>query len=104
MWFIYFNYSVKDIFGEALGNFYTIGVLYSISLSLFSVIALVSYYNNEDKTSLLAVIIAMSFVLADIFMGINIFLTPAKVYEILNVIFQIGGYYFLYLFGKRLHI
>lgn len=102
LWFIYFNYSVKDIFGESLGGFYTIGILYSISFSLFSIMAIVAYYNNsESKLSFYAVMIAMTFVIADILMGVNLFFSPHQLYEILNVLLQIVGYYFIYLFGVK---
>lgn len=102
LWFVYFNYSVKGIFGESLGGFYAIGILYSISFSLFSIMAIVAYYNNsENKLSFYAVMIAMSFVIADILMGVNLFFSPHQLYEILNVLLQIVGYYYIYLFGIK---
>lgn len=101
VWFLYYNYCAKDIFGEALGNLYTIAILYSISLVLFLILSIVCYYNNDNRMTLYTVLIALSFLIEDTLMSMNIYLTPSRYYEIFNVVFQISAYYFIYMFGLR---
>lgn len=101
LWFLYYNYCAKGIFGEALGDLYFTTILYSISLGLFLIMSIVSYYNKDNRLTLYTVFIAVSFLIADILMGLNIYVNPSRDYEIFNVVFQITGYYFIYMFGLK---
>ena len=101
LWFLYYHYCVEDMFGVVLGNLYYIVLLYSIALGLFLIMSIVSYYNAENRLTLYTVFIAISFLIADTLMGLYIYIAPLLSYEILNVVFQITGYYFIYMFGLK---
>lgn len=101
LWFLYYNYCARDIFGEALGDLYFTAILYSISLGLFLIISIVSYYNNDSRLTLYTVFIAVSFLIADTLMGMHIYVNPSGNYDVFNVAFQITGYYFIYMFGLK---
>lgn len=101
VWFLYYNYCARDIFGEALGNLYSIAILYSVSIGLFLILSIVCYYNNDNRITLYTVLMALSFLIGDTLMGMNIYFTPSRYYEIFNGVFQISAYYFIYMFGLR---
>lgn len=95
LWFVYYNYSLKDIFGKQLGDIYIPVLLHSIVLSIFTVMALVSYFNRESKETLHPVIISLSFVIVDVIIGVNKYVIDFRFFEITGILAQIIGYYFL---------
>ncbi|MCM5662767.1 lysoplasmalogenase family protein [Galbibacter mesophilus] len=95
LWFIYFNYSIKDIFGEQMGDLYPFIIVYSIVLSSFTIIALVNYFNNEQKINLYPVLISVSFLLADIMTAIHNFIVPLFFYTVTVVVLKVICYFFL---------
>ncbi|TRZ41069.1 lysoplasmalogenase family protein [Robertkochia solimangrovi] len=101
LWFIYYNYSIKDIFGKDLGDNYIYVLLYSIVLSAFMIISLMGYFNDENKMSLFAVIIALSFVVGDIMMGLYAYITPLRFFELTYATAGVVGYFFIMRFNNE---
>lgn len=95
LWFVYYNYSIKDIFGEQLGNLLIPVILYSIVLSLFTIISLMSFFNKENNQTLFALIIAVTFLVGDVIHGVNQYFIQHWFFELVNIVAQIFGYYFL---------
>ncbi|MCQ0110842.1 lysoplasmalogenase family protein [Zhouia amylolytica] len=95
LWFIYYNYSIKDIFGDQLGDLLTPVMFYSIILSAFTVVSIMSYFNKENKMTMYTLIIAMTFLVGDVINGINMYFSHNSFFELTNVIAQVIAYYFL---------
>ncbi|WP_220399463.1 lysoplasmalogenase family protein [Galbibacter sp. BG1] len=103
LWFIYFNYSIKDIFGEQMGDLYPYIIIYSIVLSAFTIISLVNYFNNEQKVNLYPVMVSVSFLIADIMTAIHNFIVPLFFYSVTAVLLKVVCYFFLLRFIKAFH-
>lgn len=95
LWLIYFNYSIKDIFGSQMGENYTFVLMYSILLSAFLIIALIKFFNDEQKVYLFTVIIALCFVGCDIMLGLYQYVAPARIFEISYALGSAAGHFFL---------
>lgn len=95
LWFVYYNYSLKDIFGDQLGGLYLPVLVYSITLSVFTIMSLVSYFNRDSKETLYPVLVSLSFLIANVLLGINEYVTKLKIFEITTILVQIVGYYFI---------
>ncbi|WP_224490760.1 lysoplasmalogenase family protein [Robertkochia flava] len=95
LWFIYFNYSIKDIFGSQMGDNYPYIMAYSIILSSFMIVALLKFFNDERKEYLFTLIVGVSFVGGDIMMGLYDYVTPARIFEVSHSIATVAAYFFL---------
>ncbi|WP_417445042.1 lysoplasmalogenase family protein [Joostella sp.] len=95
LWFIYFNYSIKDIFGEQMGDLYPFIIIYSIVLSAFTIISLVNFFNDESKINLYPVIISVCFLIGDIMMAIDNYIVKLFFFDITIVVVKVISYYFL---------
>ncbi|WP_224482616.1 hypothetical protein [Robertkochia aurantiaca] len=95
LWFVYFIYSIKDIFGNQMGKLYPYVMGYSIILSLFMIVTLVSFFNKETKIKLFAVIIALSFVVGDIMIGFYNYLEADFLFKFVNAVATVAAYFFL---------
>ncbi|MCX2680041.1 lysoplasmalogenase family protein [Galbibacter sp. EGI 63066] len=95
LWFVYFNYSIKDIFGDQMGDLYSFVIVYSVVLSTFTILSLVNYFNNEIKVNLYPIIIALCFLVRDIIMAINSYITDLIFFSATMVVAKVVGYYFL---------
>lgn len=95
LWFVYFNYSIKDIFGAQMGEHYFETMAYSIILSAFMIVALIKYFNDEQKVYLFTVIIALCIVGGDVVSGLHDYLAKLRVFEISFAIATAAGYFFL---------
>jgi hypothetical protein len=95
LWLIYFNYSIKDIFGAKMGESYPYIMAYAILLSVFFIIALIKFFNDEQKVFLYIVIVALTFVGRYIVMGMYHYVTPALIFQISFSFATAAGYFFL---------
>lgn len=95
LWFIYFNYSIKDIFGAQMGENYPYIMGYSILLSSFMIVALLKFFNDERKEYLFTVIVGVCLVGGDIMMGLYDYVSPARIFLISNAIATAAAYFFL---------
>ncbi|MBL7473681.1 hypothetical protein [Robertkochia sediminum] len=95
LWLIYFNYSMKDIFGAQMGESYPYIMAYAILLSVYFIITLIKFFNDEQKVFLYLVIVALTFVGRYIVMGMYYYVTPALIFEISFSFATAAGYFFL---------
>lgn len=95
LWLIYFNYSIKDIFGAKMGDSYPYIITYAILLSVFFIITLIKFFNDEQKVFLYTVIVSLTFVGRYIVMGIYHYVTPAGIFQISFSFATAAGYFFL---------
>ncbi|WP_335964357.1 lysoplasmalogenase family protein [Galbibacter sp. PAP.153] len=95
LWFIYFNYSIKDIFGGQMGDLYPFIIVYSVILSLFTIFSLVNFFNNEEKVNLYLVIIALCYLVVEIIMAIDNFVSEMFIFDLTKVVARVVGYFFL---------
>ncbi|MEL4308761.1 lysoplasmalogenase family protein [Joostella sp. CR20] len=95
LWFIYFNYSIKDIFGSQMGDLYPFVLAYSIVLSAFTITSLVNYFNNETKVNLYPVMVAVCFLIGDITLAIDNFLVELFFFDFTTVVVKVVAYLFL---------
>ena len=100
LWFVYFNYSIKDIFGSQMGDLYPFVLAYSIVLSAFTIISLVNYFNNETKVNFYPVMVAVCFLIGDIIMAIDNYLFELFFFDFTVVVVKVIGYFFLLKFIK----
>lgn len=95
LWLVYFNYNIKDIFGSQMGDNYPYILIYAILLSVFFIITLIKFFNDEQKVFLYTVIVSLTFVGRYIVMGMYHYVTPALIFEISNSFATAAGYFFL---------
>lgn len=95
LWLVYFNYSIKDIFGPELGENFLFTQAYSILLSLFLLVALIKFFNDEKKVYLFTLICAISFVGGDIMSGMYDFVAPEYIFKVAHAFASAAGYFFL---------
>lgn len=95
LWLIYFNYSIKDIFGAQMGDSYPVIMAYAILLSVFFIITLIKFFNDEQKVFLYTVIVSLTFVGRYLVMGMYHYITPALIFEISFSFATAAGYFFL---------
>ncbi len=95
LWLVYFNYSIKDIFGPKLGEHFLYTQLYSILLSLFLLVALIKFFNDEQKVYLFTLICAISFIGGDIMSGTYEFVAREPVFLLAHAFACVAGYFFL---------
>lgn len=95
LWFAYYNYSIKDIFGEQLGKKYWYHLVYSLLASFFMITTIMRYFNKENKMNLYTVIIALTLVVNDVMNGLNNYVIPSHFFEIAAATATVFCYYFL---------
>lgn len=95
LWFVYYNYSIKDIFGDQLGNLLVPVMFYSIILSIFTIVSVMSYFNKETKMTMYALVIAITFLIGDVINGINTYFSHSSFFDLASIGAQVMGYYIL---------
>lgn len=95
LWFVYFNYSIKDIFGDQMGDQYPYILGYSIVISAFLIVALIKFFNDEQKIFLYTVIVALTLVFGDIMYSLYIYINPVVIFKLTHGIATCVGYFFI---------
>ncbi|WP_340198439.1 hypothetical protein [Ascidiimonas sp. W6] len=99
LWLVYYEFYLRDAFGDALGILYPYVVGYSVALVMLNVLSNVSFFNSGSQLTLYLIIIAVSLVIGDSMMSMYLFFSPINLFEVINVISHIISYIFLLKFA-----
>ncbi|XLS30893.1 hypothetical protein ACJD0Z_08705 [Flavobacteriaceae bacterium M23B6Z8] len=99
LWLIYYEFYLRDAFGDTLGALYPYVMAYSIALVMLNVLANVSFFNTGSQLTLYLIIIAVSLIIGDAMMSMYLFLNPISLFKSINIASHIITYIFLLKFA-----
>ncbi|MFI2743445.1 hypothetical protein ACG2LH_11945 [Zhouia sp. PK063] len=99
LWLIYFNYSIKDLFGKEMSDMYIYYLVYSILLSSFLLISLISYFSKETLNGIHLIVIATCFMISGILRAIQVFLVNVSYFDMVVAFLYIVCYFFIFKFA-----
>lgn len=95
LWFVYFLFSIKDIFGAKMGSLYPAIMIYASLVILFFFLALVKFFNDERKVYLFSVIMAIALTFGDIMHGFYTFVSPLFIFLFSHAFATTVQYFFM---------
>lgn len=95
LWFIYFVFSIWDIFGDKMGDQYPFIMAYALVVCTFFILTMIKFFNDERKVYMFTLIIALTLVGGDIMFGLYSYLAPLFVFYLTHALATAVHYFFI---------